>query len=117
MKPTLVALTLLSSFIATAAAAAPVELSGSLGMGKPAGDGADEFSLDVGGAVAVGARFHPNFSLCGRLSADRLGPEDPPLGEASMWMGRLQVQPAGHVLQDRIDFSLGPTFGLYYLSG
>jgi hypothetical protein len=118
MKRTVFALTsLLPALVAGAAGAAPLELSGSLGMGKPSGDGSEDFSLDVGGAVALGARFHPNFSLRGRLSADRLGPDDPPLGDASMWMGRLQLEPAGHVLQDRIDFSLGPTFGLYYLSG
>ena len=94
-----------------------LEVSAGMGLGKPTGDSSDDFGPDVGGALSVGARFHPNFGLHLRLALDRLGPDDPPGGDASMWMGRLQIEPAAHVVQDRVDFSLGPTFGLFYLSG
>jgi hypothetical protein len=94
-----------------------LELSAGLGLGKPTGDGADEFGPDVGGAISVGTRVHPNFGVHLRLALDRLGADDPPVGEISLWMARLQLEPAAHVVQGAVDFSLGPTLGLFYQSG
>ena len=105
---------LLSS--AAAVQANQLEVSPSLAMGKPAGDGSENFGLDVGAAAALGARLHPNFSMNLRVAFDRLAPDDPPLVDASMWMARLQLNPAAHVVQERVDFSLGPTFGVFYQS-
>jgi Outer membrane protein beta-barrel domain len=99
------------------ARANPLELSAGLGLGKPSGDNSDNFGPDIGGAISVGSRVHPNFGIHFRLAFDRLGRDEPPLTDASVWMGRLQLEPAAHVVQDRVDFSLGPTLGLYYLSG
>ena len=94
-----------------------LELSAGLGLGKPTGDGADEFGPDVGGAISVGTRVHPNFGVHLRLAFDRLGADDPPVGDISLWMARLQVEPSAHVVQGAVDFSLGPTLGLFYQSG
>jgi hypothetical protein len=94
-----------------------LELSAGLGLGKPTGEGADQFGLDVGGAISAGARVHPNFGVQFRLAFDRLAPDDPPVGDVSLWMARLQVEPAAHVVQGAVDFSLGPTLGLFYQSG
>jgi hypothetical protein len=98
------------------ARANPLELSAGLGLGKPTGDASDNFGPDIGGAISVGSRVHPNFAIHLRLAFDRLGPDDPLGGDASMWMGRLQLEPAAHVVQNRVDFSLAPTLGLFYLS-
>jgi hypothetical protein len=94
-----------------------LELSAGVGLGKPTGEAADAFSPDVGGTMSIGTRLHPNFGVHLRLGFDRLGADDPPVGETSMWMVRLQLEPAAHVIQGPIDFSLGPTLGLFYQSG
>jgi hypothetical protein len=120
MSLKVLAVALLSAAVLCAtgvARANQLEVSAGLGLGKPTGDASDEFGPDVGGALSIGARFHPNFGLHFRLALDRLGPDAPPAIDASMWMGRLQVEPAAHVVQGRVDFSLGPTFGLFYQSG
>jgi hypothetical protein len=103
--------------VSGAARANQLELSAGLGLGKPTGDDSEDFGPDVGGALSLGTRVHPNFGVHFRLGFDRLGIDDPPVGESSMWMGRFQVEPAAHVVQNRLDFSLGPTLGLFYLSG
>jgi hypothetical protein len=103
--------------VSGAARANQLELSAGLGLGKPTGEASDEFSPDVGGSVSLGARVHPNFGVHLRLGFDRLGADDPPVGDTSLWMVRLQLEPAAHVVQGRVDFSLGPTLGLFYQSG
>src|SRR5687767_14290872 len=96
----LVAIAVVAASVSIARPAqAQLEVNPSLGLGKPAGDDSENFGMDVGMALSVGSRFHPNFALHLRGHFDRMSPDEPPATDVSMYMMRLQLHPSAHVVQ------------------
>jgi hypothetical protein len=101
---------------AAAMAAGPLEVTPMVGIGKPSGEGSDNFSPGLRLGLSAGARLHPNISVHGMLGYDRLNPDDvPSSADISVYMAGVQGAALFHVIADRIDLALGPAVGLFYL--
>jgi len=114
-------LVLFSLVTASAAeAAGALEIIPSVGLGKPSGTGSSSFDVGVGLGLSVGGRLHPNFSLAGQASYDGMSPDVPEATSAGVdvsgYMLQFRVVPAFHFTQDTLDFSVGPTLGLFYMN-
>jgi hypothetical protein len=95
------------------ARAAELEVMPMIGIGNLTGSDSEQFSAGAGFGLAVGGRFSPNFSLAGQLGYQVLSP-DTDL-DVSFDMVRVQVVPALHFSDPRIDFSIGPTLGMFFM--
>jgi len=111
-------LALFSLAVGSAAQAGTLEITPTLGLGKLAGNGSSDWDLGVGLGVAVGGRLHPNFSLAGQASYEGMN-ADVPSGadvDVSAYMLQFRLVPAFHFEQGSLDFSIGPTLGLFFLN-
>jgi hypothetical protein len=116
------ALALLPALVlaAPARATAEVEVMPGIGVGHPttSGDDAfdDAFDPGPGLSLSLGARLHPMFSLDLGLGYDQPGMDSPtPLLSLSAHLLRAQIVPAFRLTSGKLDFSLGPSLGLFYL--
>ena len=110
-------LPLAGALAAPASAAGPLEITPTLGLGKPSGEGSEAFDAGPEIGVSVAGRLHPQFSLAAHLVYDRLSIEDPPaVVDISAWMIGIQVIPSFHFINGALDVSIGPTLGLFRLS-
>lgn len=102
---------------ASVAQAAPkLETMAGLGLGKATGDGSEEVDHGLGLLLGVGARLSPWTSLRGQLNVDRPRPDTMEFdGDLSYWILRAQIVPAFHLGNDKVDFGIGPTLGLFLL--
>jgi hypothetical protein len=93
-----------------------VEVTPTLGLGKPTGDGSSHFDASVGFGVGAAYRPLPQLALGGQLSLDTLSlDKNSGGGDASLYMMRALLTPALHFGSGPIDFALGPTFGFFYM--
>jgi hypothetical protein len=112
---------LLAAFLLPAAASAvhaepPLEVMPALGLGKATGRGSDNVDLGPGFLLSIGARLHPMASLGAQLNVDRPAIDvDLPGVDASSWICRIQLIPAFHGGNEKVDFAFGPTLGLFYM--
>jgi hypothetical protein len=107
---------------APARAAPGIDVMPAVSIGQPtvSDDGGvfgDMFDPGPGLSLSLGARLHPMFSLDLQLGYDKPGTDDPAPGLVTLSAHVLQGQlvPAFHVASDGLDFSMGPSLGLFYL--
>jgi hypothetical protein len=103
---------LLSPSVARAGAA--LEIIPTVGTGKPTGQGSDEYGLGFGFGLSAGARFGSAWSVHGQVDYEILNPDDR-YGSVSVDMVRLQIAPAYHFVERAMDFSIGPTAGMFFV--
>jgi hypothetical protein len=97
-------------------AAAMVEVMPLVGVGELTD--ADGESYDAGLVVGLnlGARVSPLLSLQAQVEYDRLNIDQSIRVDEEGHVMRLVLSPAFHIVRDKIDLSLGPTFGLWRFS-
>jgi hypothetical protein len=96
--------------------AALLEVTPSLGLGKPTGDGSSQFNASVGFGVGAAIRPMPQLSLGGQFNLDTLSLDAGQLeSDMSIYMIRVLLTPALHLGSGPIDFAVGPTFGFFYM--
>jgi hypothetical protein len=112
---------LLAAFLLPATASVvhaepPLEVMPGLGMGRVTGESSDEIDVGPGFLLSIGARLHPMVSLRGQLNVDRptVDPDLPGV-DGSLWVWRIQLIPALHLGNEKVDFGFGPTLGLFYM--
>jgi hypothetical protein len=93
-----------------------LELTPTMGLGKPTGEGSSHFNASIGFGVGAAFRPIPQLALGGQLSLDTLSADTGPIAaDTSIYMVRALLTPALHFGSGPIDFALGPTFGFFYL--
>jgi hypothetical protein len=97
-----------------ARAGATVEIMPTVGTGKPTGQGSDDYGLGFGFGLSAGARFGSAWSLHGQFDYEFLNPNNR-YGSVSAEMIRLQIAPAYHFIERAMDFSIGPTAGIFLI--
>jgi len=91
-----------------------LEVTPTLGLGKPTGDGSSHFNAAVGFGVGAAVRVVPQLALGGQLSFDTLS-VDSGAADSSIYMLRALLTPALHLASGPVDFAVGPTFGFFYM--
>ncbi|HEY0709406.1 MAG TPA: hypothetical protein VGG33_21530 [Polyangia bacterium] len=101
---------------APATAAAQVEVMPIVGIGELTD--ANEQTYDAGLVVGlgVGARVSELLSLQMHLEYDRLNIDESIREDAAGHVLHLALSPAFHIVRDKFDLSLGPTFGIWRFS-
>ncbi|HEY0714703.1 MAG TPA: hypothetical protein VGF45_18625 [Polyangia bacterium] len=105
-----------AALMAPATAAAQIEVMPLIGVGELTDAAGESYDAGLVVGLSVGARLSTLVSIQAQGEYDRLNIDNSIRVDEEGHVARLALSPAFHLVRDKIDLSLGPTFGVWRFS-